>query len=318
MQAIRLNAFGPPENLQRATLPDPEPGPGQLLLNVEASSVNPIDTKIRAGAVPAISPELPAILHGDLVGTIAGLGSDVTGWDLEQRVWGCIGGVKGLPGALAEQVAVDACLVTRAPQKLSPAKAAALPLVGITAWQAIVERARIQPGQDVLIHGATGGVGHVALQLAKIAGAHVTASVSTKAKVPVAEKLGADAIVVGREPVGTFDAVIDTLGGENLGRSLRQIRPEGTVVTIAARTSADLTPLHGKAGTLHVVFMLLPLLTGRGREHLGRTLERLAALVDQDKLIPLVDRHFPFADTAAAHAHLESGRHTGKILLQGW
>ncbi len=319
MKAIVLNDFGPPENLQPTTLPEPEPGPGEVLLHVEGSSVNPIDTKIRAGAVPAISPELPAVLHGDVVGTIAALGPGVRGWEIGERVWGCAGGCQGLHGALAETMPVDARLIAKAPGNLPPAEAAALPLVGITAWQAVVERARVQPGQSVLVHAATGGVGHVALQLAKASGARVTATVSTQAKAETAKRLGADEVITGREPPNSgFDGVIDTLGSENLERSLGQIRPGGTVVTIAARTTADLTPLHANAGTLHVVFMLLPLLTGRGREHLGWILQQLTQRVERQQLVPLLDRTFTFPEAAAAHAHLESGQHTGKIVLQGW
>lgn len=317
MRAILLRQFGGPEQLQPGTVPDPVPACGELLLRVEASSVNPIDTKLRAGALPALAPDLPAILHGDVIGTIEAVGCGARNWKIGDRVWACAGGFKGLGGALAEFMAIDASLAAPAPATIPVEHAAALPLVAITAWLAVIDRARVRPGQRVLIHGATGGVGHLALQLAKIAGAHVTASVSTEIKTALARNLGADDVILGRDaPESAFDTVIDTIGGPNLDNTFRQISPGGTAVTIAARTTADLSPLHAKSATFHAIFMGLPLLTGQGRDALGTILRHVTSLIHQGRLRPLIDQIFPMSQVAAAHARLESGQATGKIVLR--
>ncbi|MGF1483175.1 MAG: zinc-binding dehydrogenase [Opitutales bacterium] len=319
MKAIVLRNFGGPENLRLEELPDPRPGPGEVLVQVTASSVNPIDTKIRAGAVPALSPELPAVLHGDVAGQILAVGAGVTGWREGDCIFALGGGFKGSAGALAEQMCIDARLLAKAPAKLSDAQTAALPVVGLTAWQAVVERAQVRPGQRVLIHGGSGGVGHIAVQLARTAGAHVTATVSTEEKAAVARELGAHEVHLGREVAEcTFDAVIDTLGGENLGRSLTQIGIGGTVVSIAGRTTADLSPLHANGGTLHIVFVALPLLTGHNRETLAAQLSQLGRLVELGELRPTLAETFCFTEAAEAHATLEAGKHIGKIALSGW
>jgi NADPH2:quinone reductase len=319
MKAMLLSSFGPPSYLQLAEVPSPVPQAGELLIRVEASSVNPIDAKIRSGILPAISPALPAVLHGDVVGTILKVGAGVTGWNIGQRVWSCAGGFKGLGGALAEEMRLDARMAALAPANLAPETSAALPVVSLTAWQAVVERGNVRPGHRVLIHGGTGGVGHVAIQLAKLAGAHVTATVSSREKAPIARTFGADDVLLSNEvPCDSFDVVIDTFGGPNLNLSFQQIVIGGTVVTTAARTTADLTPLHGKGATFHVVFVALPLLTGRHREAIGDTLKRITSLVESGHLRPLIAKTLPFTQAAEAHALLESRGVTGKIVLAGW
>lgn len=316
MRAILLDQFGGPERFRLETVPDPVPGCGELLLRVLATSVNPIDVKIRSGAVPALAPDLPAILHGDVVGRVEAVGCGAGDWKVGDLVWGCAGGFKGLSGALAEFMIADARLVALAPKNLTFEQSAALPLVGVTAWLAVVERGQARPAQRVLIHGAAGGVGHVALQLAKLAGAHVTATVSSEAKAEIARNFGADAVVLGRAaPDSAFDLVIDTIGGSNLEHSFRQIVPGGTAVTIAARTTADLSPLHAKSATFHAVFMALPLLTGQGRETIGSILHTLTDLVQAGRLRPHLDQVFPMSQVATAHQRLESGQAAGKIVL---
>lgn len=315
-----LDAFGGPENFREAKVADPVPGCGEVLVRVEGSSVNPIDVKLRSGALPALAPDLPAILHGDVVGRVEAVGCGVKDWAQGDRVWACGGGFKGLGGALGELMVVDSRLLARAPACLTVEEAAALPLVAITAWQAVVERGQVRLGQRVLVHGGAGGVGHVAVQFAKAAGAWVMATVSSEAKADVVRGLGADEVWIGREaPESAFDVVVDTVGGENLAKTFRQIRPGGVAVTIAARTTADLTPLHGKSATFHAVFMALPLLTGEGREKLGVILERVGGVVEAGDLHPVVDRVFPITEVAAAHRRLESGEALGKIVLwAGW
>ncbi len=328
MKAMVINDFGGPEVFEPADLPDPAPRAGEVLIRVAGSSVNPIDWKIRSGAVKAIASPFPAVLHGDVSGTIEALGEGVTDFELGEEVYACAGGMIGLDGALAELMRADARLVARRPTSLDLAASAVVPLVGITAWEALVDRAAIEPGMRVLVHGGTGGVGHLGVQLARWRGAIVTTTVSTHDKAEIAHDLGADEFVlypeedvddyVARLTDGEgFDVVFDTVGGDNIARSIQAARRGGTVVTIAARATQDLSGFHAKGATLHCVFMLLPMLTGRGRQRHGEILARLALLIDQQRIVPRVDpERFAFADVAAAHRKLEDGQAVGKVCLE--
>jgi len=328
MKAMVINRFGGPEVFELAELPRPEPKPGHLLIKVAASSVNPVDTKIRSGMLAQLSPAFPAILHGDVAGTVDAVGEGVDNFKAGDAVYACAGGFKGLQGALAEYMLADAALVARKPEKLGMAEAAALPLVGITAWEALIERAQIRPGQRVLVQGAAGGVGHIGVQLAKIAGAIVYGTVSTPAKAEIARKVGADYVIFYREKRPAeyvkeftggegFDVVFDTVGGDSLAASFQAVKPNGTVVTIAARSTQDLSPMHAKNASLLVVFMLLPILQPSERRRHGMILERLTRLVDHGRLQPVLDaEHFSFTRVADAHRKLEQNRMIGKIVLE--
>ncbi len=169
--------------------------PGHVLIRVAATSVNPVDFKIRAGVVKDIAPDFPAVLHGDVAGVIEVVGEGVNAFKPGEEVYACAGGVKGLGGALAEFLLADATLVARKPKSLSMREAAALPLVSITAWEGLIDRAKVQAGQNVLVYGATGGVGHIAIQLASWAGAKVFATASSDEKMASARELGADVVI---------------------------------------------------------------------------------------------------------------------------
>ena len=177
MQAIVIEQFGQPNVFESIDLPMPEILPHHVLIRVAATSVNPVDTKIRQGVVADIAPDFPAVLHGDVAGVIAAVGDGVDTFAVGDEVYACAGGVQGTGGALAEYLLADANLVAHKPKSLTMAEAAALPLVSITAWEGLIERAQLQPGQSVLIYGGTGGVGHIGIQLAKWAGATVYALV---------------------------------------------------------------------------------------------------------------------------------------------
>lgn len=325
MKAVLLTDFGGVEHLELADIPTPVAAPGQVLVKIHAASVNPVDTKIRKNG-RAIAADLPSILGCDMAGTVVALGEGVIGFAIGQAVYGCVGGVKGLQGTYAEYVAADARLLAPAPANLSLHDAAALPLVTLTAWEALVDRARAQPGEKVLIHGGAGGVGHVAIQIAKLQGAHVTTTVSSDEKADLARSFGADEVVNYRkEPVEAyvarltggqgFDIVLDATGGSDIATSFAAARFNGQVVTIVAGYSADLSPMHGKGLSLHVVFMLLPMLYDHGfaidRAHQGRVLTQLSG-----KLRPLVDpARFTLADVGAAHTRLEEGKALGKLVI---
>lgn len=327
MNAQIIESFGGTDVFRSAELPKPQLPPGHVLIRVAATSVNPIDCKIRAGVVPALLPELPAVLHGDVAGVVEAVGEGVTAFRPGDEVYGCAGGMRGTAcGALADYMAADAALLAFKPRTLSMRESAALPIAAITAWQALIERAAVRPGQRVLVHAAAGGVGHLGVQLAKWAGAEVYATASP-AKLALALALGADvAIDYTAETVAQyveahtggrgFDVVFDTVGGANLDRSFEAAALNGTVAAIAARSTHDLSPLHGKGLSLHVVFMAIPLVQGSGRSRLGEALTRIAELVDAGKLRPLLDpKHFTFEQVGQAHAYLESGQAVGKVTL---
>lgn len=327
MRAQVITRYGGPEVFETQDVPVPDLKPGHVLIRCAASSVNPVDTKIRAG-MPAFKPDVPAILHGDVAGVVEAVGGGGDAFKPGDEVYACAGGVKGMAGALAEFMLADADLVALKPASLSMAEAAALPLVTITAWEALIDRARVQPGDKVLIHAGAGGVGHVAVQIAKAAGAIVHATVSTPEKQAIARELGADHVIDYRSvPVADyvaqytggkgFDVVFDTVGGGNIDHSFEAVRALGQVVLIAARTSHDLSPLHSKGVSLHVVLMLLPMLLGRGVARHGDILRRAADLVANGRLRPLIDpRRFAFEQVGEAHALLESGKAVGKVVLE--
>jgi len=328
MKAMVINRFGGPEEFVPVEQALPELSPGHVLIRVSGSSVNPVDWKLRSGLIPALAPEMPAVLHGDVAGRIEAVGKGVDTLQPGDEVYACAGGFKGLGGALAEYMLADADLVSPKPATLSLNDAAVLPLVGITAWESLIDRTRVEAGQRVLVHAGTGGVGHIGLQLAKCAGAIVYVTVSDERKAEQARSLGADEVINYREQAVTeyvqqhtrgagFDVVFDTVGDDNLTRSFQAARPGGTVVTIAARSTQDLTVLHAKSVTLHCVFMGLPLISGKGRAHHGDILRRLARLVDSDRIKPLIDPEvFAFKDIGKAHQKLQDGKAMGKIALE--
>ncbi|BCJ85648.1 hypothetical protein skT53_06330 [Effusibacillus dendaii] len=210
-------------------VPKPEVIPGHVLIRVAASSVNPIDIKIRQGFVKGVAPDFPAILHGDVAGVVEEVGEGVTTFRPGDEVYACAGGFKGTGGARADYMLADAALVARKPRSLTMREAAAFPLVSITAWQALIDRDNVRPGQNVLIHAATGGVGHIGIQLAKWAGATVYTTGSSKDKLQTGKELGADFGIKYREETveeyvkkytngNGFDVVFDTVGGDNLDR----------------------------------------------------------------------------------------------------
>lgn len=327
MKAQVIHDFGDPYSFEQIELPKPVTKQGQVLIRVMATSVNPVDYKIRRGNIPTIAPLFPAVLHGDVAGVIEEVGPGVTAFKPGDEVFGCAGGLIGSDGALAEFMLADAKLIAKKPLSISMQEAAALPLVSITAWEALFEKANIQRGHKVLIHAGTGGVGHIAIQLAKWAGADVYTTVSSAKKAEIATALGATGVINYRQETVPayvqrithgkgFDVVFDTVGGENINHSMHAASLYGQVVTIQANSTNDLSQLHARSGSLHVVFMLIPLLHNIQRERHGKIMEKIAELVDQGQLKPLIDQHtFTFAEVGKAHALLESGEAIGKVVI---
>jgi NADPH2:quinone reductase len=302
----------------------PKPGPGEVLVRIESSAVNPLDLKIRAGQAAHARHPLPAILGIDLAGVVEAVGSDVTAWRRGDEVFGMTGGVGGLQGSLAEYAAVDADLLAPKPASLTMRETAALPLIFITAWEGLVDRAAVRAGQKVLVHGGAGGVGHVAIQIAQARGADVFATGSAESRACI-ERLGATAIDYRRMPVQDyvaeytgghgFDVIYDTVGGATLDASFNAIRRFGHVVSALGWGTHALAPLSFRAATYSGVFTLLPLLTGTGRAHHGEILREAARLAEAGKLVPRVDpRHFTPAAVEEAYRAIESGA-AGKIVV---
>lgn len=327
MKAQVINAFGAPSVFEIADLPTPALKPGHVLIKVQATSINPIDCKVRSGAVSAIAPEFPAILHGDVAGVVEAVGEGVHHLKKGDEVYGCAGGFRGMGGALAEYMLADAKLIAIRPASLSMHECAALPLVCITSWLALFEKAKLAKGKDILIHGGVGGVGHIAVQLAKWSGANVFTTVRKNEDFATAKSLGADEVINSQEMDveqykkqftnnNGFETIFDTVGGPNLDKSFEAAADNGTIVTIAARSTHDLTPMHNKGLSLHCVLSLLPFLTGEHREQYGKILESVAKIVDEGKLKPRIDpHHFTLNDIAKAHELLESGKANGKVVV---
>ena len=329
MKAMVMETYGDAELFTLYDMPRPEVIPGHVLIHVKATSVNPVDCRIREGLASGLAPALPAVLHGDVAGVVVGVGSGVTAFRVGDEVYGLAGGTKGTAGgALAEYMLADASLLARKPRNVSMKEAAALPLVALTAWQALVERGKIESGQTVLVHAAAGGVGHIGIQLAKWFGARVFTTAATPEKEALGIELGAtDVINYRRQTVAEyvaeytggkgFDLVFDTVGGANLEKSFEAVKPLGTVVAIATRETHDLSLMNFKGLTLHVVYCMYPLVSGVGRAHYGEILQQITQLVEAKQLRPVLDSHlFSFAEVSAAHRLLESGQNFGKVALE--
>ncbi len=309
-----LPRFGGPELFELRDVPAPVPGPGELLVRIAYSGTNPVDAKLRqngswAGLVP------PVVLGYDASGVVERIGPGVAAFAAGDEVY-YTPEIHGNPlGTYAELNVVPAAIVARKPASLSHADAAALPLAAGTAYEAVVRRLALRPGETILIHGGAGGVGSFAVQLARACGARVLATAGP-ANQETLRALGADvcvdyrsqdpAEVALRETGGAgVDAVFSTVGGDAVRRSLPATRPFGRLATILG-VEGDLTPLYARNLTLHGVFLT--------RE--GARLRELARLVDQGKLRPIVDAVLPLENVGEAHRRLDSGHGRGKIVLR--
>lgn len=326
MQAIVLNAFGVP--LAQQDIARPVAGPGQVLVRVHASGVNPLDTKIAAGKADHARVTLPAVLGIDMAGVVAGVGDGVSAFAPGDRVFGMTGGVGGVAGSLSEYAAVDASLLARMPDHLSMREAAALPLIFITAWEGLVDRAHVGPGKTVLVQGGAGGVGHMAVQLALAQGAQVYATGSAAQRAAI-ESMGAvfidresevDQYVLQHTGGQGFDIVYDTVGGAVLDASFRAARRyHGHVVSCLGWGTHALAPLSFRAATYSGVFTLLPLLSGEGRAHHGDIMREAGLLAAAGKLKVILDPTRYVLDAAgvgAAHRALTTGAARGKVVIE--
>jgi NADPH:quinone reductase len=308
---------------------------GQVLVRVYASGVNPLDTKIRAGAAAHARHPLPAVLGLDMAGVVADTGSNVVAFRIGDEVYGMVGGVGGLQGTLAEYVVTDASLLAHKPSNLSMRQAAALPLVTITAWEGLVRHARLDPfnqepsnERSVLIHAGAGGVGHIAVQLAIASGAKVFATVSPD-KAPLVTGYGATPIDYRSHSVEQyveqhtcnqgFDVVYDTVGGPTIDASFTAAKQyTGHVLSCLGWSTHPLAPLSFRSATYSGVFTLYPLLSGDPTHTAaqGNILVQAAKLVEAGKLTPLLnEQSFDTTNIADAHKVVESGA-LGKVVVE--
>ena len=327
MKAMIVNSYGDDAVFAAADVPVPEVKAGHVLVKIAASSVNTVDTMIRKlGKQLPLSPDTPAILGMDFAGTIEAVGDGVVGFSIGDEVYGCAGGLADLPGALAEFICADSDLVAHKPKNLTMRAAAALPLVAITAYEGL-QRAGIKAGQKVLVHGGSGGVGHVALQLAKHHGADVFATGGGDQQLALIRQLGAIAINYKTESVeqyvaaytdgNGFDVVFDSVGGANMAKSFEAAVLNGHVASTVSLCELDLTTAHFKGLSLHVVFMLIPMLHNHRRRDHAEILRNVAQIVEAGGLSPVLDEHrYSLAEVGDAHARLESGKGMGKVVVE--
>lgn len=314
------------------SMPEPVAAPHEVLVRMVASGVNHADERTRAGEFRAVFRlDLPKVMGGELAGEVIAVGDDVTGLAVGDLVYGYTG-VVGM-GTWAEVVAVDATSLSPAPASLSPVEAAALPVVALTAWQALVTIGGLQPGQTVLVHGGAGGVGSVAIQLAKHLGA-IVATTASGDSADVVRDFGADIVIdyrtedfVERLADTPVDIVIDTQGGAITSRSLQVTRRGGTVVGIAGTPDPALAD---QAGAGLVVKLVLTAHSHRLRRRArslavtyrflfiepdGDALQTITGLVDDGVLRPVIDRVLPFDQTLTALEQLLAGGTRGKVLV---
>ncbi|MFE2462661.1 NADP-dependent oxidoreductase [Streptomyces sp. NPDC059402] len=307
MRAISQDVLGGPEVLKEVRLERPEPRPNEVLVRVRAAGVNPTDWKHRATG--GFLGEPPFVLGWDVSGVVESVGIGVAAFRPGDEVFGMLSYPFG-HGSHAEYVTAPARTFTHKPAGIDHVQSGALPLVSLTAWQALVERADVRPGQRVLVHAAAGGVGHVAVQIAKARGAHVIGTASA-GKHEFLRSLGADEAVDYRETdfaeaVKDVDVVLDTIGGDTSLRSLRVLRPGGVVVSILPVGSDDFFEEADRLG-VRAVRMLV--------DADRADMKEIARLVESGKLRAEIAGTFPLAEAARAHEQGETGRTTGKLVL---
>lgn len=324
MQALILEAYNTPYTL--STVPVPSAGKGQILIKIIASGVNPLDLKIKAGQAAHAHTHLPAILGIDMAGVVDKVGEGVTNFKAGDEVYGMTGGIAGIPGSLAEYAAVDADLLALKPANLTMREAAAIPLAFITAWEGLIDRANTGAENKVLVHGGAGGVGHIAVQLARARGSKVYATVNP-GKNKLMESYGA--IPIDHTTLSVekylqqytngegFDIVFDTLGGTVLDNSFIAVkRYTGHVLSILGWGMHSLAPLSFRGATYSGVFTLYPLISGQGRAHHGAILQQATDLIEAGKLTPLVDdTHYTLESIEDAYAAIEQRKTSGKVVI---
>ena len=329
MKAIVINETGGPEVLQLQDIPKPViTSPNEVLVKLKAAGINPVDAKFRRGLYPV--NQFPAILGCDGAGVIEDTGVNATRYKAGDEVYFFHGGIGTGPGNYAEYIVLDESLVARKPASCDFVHAAALPLIFITAWEALHDRARIQSGQTVLIHGGAGGVGHVAIQVAKAAGAKVCTTISSEEKALFVKNLGADFIINYKQQDFVdavmqwtggkgVDVAMDNVGGKLIEATFPAVKHFGDIVTLLqVPDTMDWTVARQRNLRFSFEIMLTPLLFSleEALRRQTRILEQCTTLVDEKRLHVHVSDVLPLEQAALAHQNIESGSTTGKIVLK--
>ncbi len=330
MKAFAVDRYGGPDALTLHELPEPVPGPGDLLVEVRAASVNPVDFKIRSGGLKVlVKDKFPLVLGCDCSGEVLAVGEGVTKFKVGDQVFARLS--KNRIGAFAERVLVDESCAAMKPTNLSHAEAASIPLVGLTSWQALIDIGKLKKGGRVLVHAGSGGIGTFAIQLAKHLGAIVATTASAKNH-ELVTRLGATQVVDYKterfeDVVAPCDVVYDTQGDETLQRSFKVVKQGGVVVTIGGKPDGK----FGKAWGLNPILVLVlrfmarkvTALAEEKQAHFeylfmrpdGAQLAEIGALLENGTIKPILDRTFPFAETKEAVAYVEAGRSVGKVVI---
>jgi NADPH:quinone reductase-like Zn-dependent oxidoreductase len=331
MKAFTLERYGDAGAVRDGEVPDPLMRDDDVLVRIHAASINPLDLKTRDGDLKAILPyRVPFVLGNDLAGVVVAVGAGVTRFTVGDEVYARP--AKERIGTFAELIAIHQDDLANKPTTLTMQEAASIPLVGLTSWQALVERANLQPGQKVLIHAGAGGVGTIAIQLARDLGATVATTASTE-NIDLVKSLGADVVIdYKKEAFETvlhgYDVVLDTLGGEALEKSMQVLRPGGRLISIAGPPD----PAFAKElGANPLVSLAMAALSFRTRQRArrrrvtysflfmrasGSQLAELTSLIQAGRIRPIVDRVFAFASTRAALTYVEEGRaKAGKVVV---
>ncbi|WP_074269249.1 NADP-dependent oxidoreductase [Paraburkholderia phenazinium] len=331
MKAFVIDRYGRKSDVRAGDMPVPDLNEDDVLAQIHAAGVNPLDSKIRDGEFKLILPyRLPLILGNDLAGVVVRVGSRVRRLKPGDEVYARP--PKDRIGTFAEFIAIEEVAVAFKPKALTMEEAASIPLVALTAWQALVEKGQLKKGQKVLIHAGSGGVGTFAIQLAKHLGA-IVATTASAANAGLMKQLGADIVIDYKKDdfaavLNDCDVVLDTQGGNTLERSLRVLKTEGKLIGIAGPPDPDFAKQMGASLFLNTVmrFLSYPIRRAAKRRNVtysflfmradGDQLGQIATLIDARAIRPVIDRIFPFNSTREALAFVEAGRSKGKVVIK--
>jgi alcohol dehydrogenase len=331
MKAFIVDRYGSKDGMRAGDMPDPELREDDVLVQIHAAGVNLLDAKIRDGDFKRMLPyRFPLILGNEVAGVVVRVGSRVRRFKPGDEVYARPDDDR--IGAFAECIAMQEDAGAKKPKNLTMEEAASVPLVGLTAWQVLVERAHLKTGQKVLIHAGSGGVGTVAIQLAKHLGAIVATTTST-ANLEWVKRLGADLVIDYRKDdfehiLQDYDVVLHSLGAETLEKSLRVLKPGGKLISISGPPDPEFAKDRGSSWIVRLAMRLLSsrIRNKAKRHHVGYSflfmrasgeqLREIGSLIDAGIIRPVVDRVFPFAETKEALAYVETGRAKGKVVVK--
>jgi len=331
MKAFIVDRYGSKDGVRAGDMPDPELREDDVLVQIHAAGVNLLDAKIRDGEFKRFLPyRFPLILGNEVAGVVVRVGSRVQRFKPGDEVYARPDDDR--IGAFAECIAIQEDAVAKKPKNLTMEEAASIPLVGLTAWQVLVERAKLSTGQKVLIHAGSGGVGTVAIQLAKHLGAIVATTTST-ANLEWVKRLGADLVIDYRKDdfeniLQDYDVVLNSLGVETLEKSLRVLKPGGKLISISGPPDPDFAQDRGLSWILRLAMRLLSYrIRNKAKRHhvsysflfmraSGDQLREIGSLIESGIIRPVMDRVFPFESTKEAMAYVETGRAKGKVVVK--